>query len=112
MNRKSWLLAVLFFTSFNLAEAQQPKGVSRIGYLSRDLHPSDSRAPSPRSRPQDWTGCAGRLVTGSLDRTLRGYGGGTAIRRLPRHGPSRPTPARIVEVVGHNLAAVERDEGS
>ena len=30
------------------AEAQQAKIVPRIGYLSRDLHPSDSRAPSPR----------------------------------------------------------------
>ena len=29
------------------AEAQQPKGIPRIGYLSRDLHPSDSRAPLP-----------------------------------------------------------------
>jgi len=49
MNRKLWLVLVLLLTSFNLAEAQQPKGVSRIGYLSRDLHPSDSRAPSPRN---------------------------------------------------------------
>src|SRR5262245_281763 len=31
------------------AEAQQPKSVPRIGFLSRDLHPSDSRAPSPRN---------------------------------------------------------------
>jgi ABC-type uncharacterized transport system substrate-binding protein len=29
--------------------AQQPKSVPRIGYLSRDLHPADSRAPSPRN---------------------------------------------------------------
>jgi putative tryptophan/tyrosine transport system substrate-binding protein len=29
------------------AEAQQPAKVSRIGFLSRDLHPADSRAPSP-----------------------------------------------------------------
>jgi putative ABC transport system substrate-binding protein len=31
------------------ASAQQPVGkIPRIGFLSRDLHPSDSRAPSPR----------------------------------------------------------------
>ena len=34
MNRNLWLLAVLLLTSFNLAEAQQPKKVSRLGYLS------------------------------------------------------------------------------
>ncbi len=34
MNRKLWLLSFLLFTSFNLAEAQQPKKVPRIGYLS------------------------------------------------------------------------------
>jgi putative ABC transport system substrate-binding protein len=28
------------------AIAQQPKSIPRIGYLSRDLHPSDSRGPS------------------------------------------------------------------
>ena len=33
MNRKLWLLAVLLLASFNLAEAQQPKKVSRIGFL-------------------------------------------------------------------------------
>jgi putative ABC transport system substrate-binding protein len=31
------------------AEAQQPKSVPRIGYLSRDLNPADSRAPVPRN---------------------------------------------------------------
>jgi putative ABC transport system substrate-binding protein len=31
------------------AEAQQTKGLHRVGYLSRELHPSDSRAPSPRN---------------------------------------------------------------
>jgi putative ABC transport system substrate-binding protein len=31
------------------AEAQQPGKVARIGYLSRDLHPADSRAPAPRN---------------------------------------------------------------
>jgi ABC-type uncharacterized transport system substrate-binding protein len=29
--------------------AQQPKSVPRIGYLSRDLHPADSRASAPRN---------------------------------------------------------------
>ncbi len=32
-----------------VATAQQSGKVPRIGYLSRDLHPSDSRAPSPRN---------------------------------------------------------------
>jgi putative tryptophan/tyrosine transport system substrate-binding protein len=36
------LLAVALF-----AEAQQPTKVPRMGYLSRDLHPSDSRAATP-----------------------------------------------------------------
>jgi putative ABC transport system substrate-binding protein len=31
------------------AEAQQTKSVPRIGYLSRELHPADSRAPAPRN---------------------------------------------------------------
>jgi putative tryptophan/tyrosine transport system substrate-binding protein len=31
------------------AAAQQVKSVPRIGYLSRDLHPADSRAPAPRN---------------------------------------------------------------
>ena len=31
------------------AGAQQAKGVAKIGYLSRDLHPADSRAPAPRN---------------------------------------------------------------
>jgi hypothetical protein len=33
MNNKLWLLAVLLLTSFNLAEAQQPVKLYRIGYL-------------------------------------------------------------------------------
>ena len=33
MNSKIWLLAVLLLTSFNLAEAQQPAKIPRIGYL-------------------------------------------------------------------------------
>jgi putative ABC transport system substrate-binding protein len=31
-----------------MAEAQQPTSISRIGFLSRDIHPADSRAPLPR----------------------------------------------------------------
>ena len=31
------------------AEAQQSGKVARIGYLSRDIHPADSRAPAPRN---------------------------------------------------------------
>ena len=34
MNRTLWLLAVLFLTSFNLADAQQPVKIPRIGYIS------------------------------------------------------------------------------
>jgi len=30
-------------------KAQQPKSVPRIGFLSRDLHPADFRAPAPRN---------------------------------------------------------------
>jgi ABC-type uncharacterized transport system substrate-binding protein len=41
------LLPILLFVS--LAEAQQPKSVPRIGFLSHELHPSDSRAPSPHN---------------------------------------------------------------
>ena len=33
MNRMLWLLAVLLLVSFNLAEAQQPAKIPRIGYL-------------------------------------------------------------------------------
>jgi len=32
-----------------VAEPQQSKSIPRIGYLSRDLHPADSRAPAPRN---------------------------------------------------------------
>ena len=34
MNRTLWLLPVLLLTSFNLAEAQQPTKIPRIGYLA------------------------------------------------------------------------------
>ena len=48
MNKKLiWLFTLLFLVTGSFAEAQQPKSVPRIGYLSRDLHPSDSRAPAP-----------------------------------------------------------------
>jgi putative tryptophan/tyrosine transport system substrate-binding protein len=51
MNKKIVVsvLATFILASFHLAEAQQPKSVPRIGYLSRDLHPSDSRAATPRT---------------------------------------------------------------
>src|SRR5712692_7898597 len=42
-------LGALLFALCFPAEAHQAKSVPRIGYLSRDLHPSDSRAPSPRN---------------------------------------------------------------
>jgi putative tryptophan/tyrosine transport system substrate-binding protein len=42
------LCAMLFALCFP-AEAQQPKSVPRIGYLSSDLHPADSRAPAPHN---------------------------------------------------------------
>jgi ABC-type uncharacterized transport system substrate-binding protein len=32
-----------------VAAAQQAKSIPKIGYLSRDLHPSDSRVPAPRN---------------------------------------------------------------
>ena len=44
-----WLLAIFLLATVPLAEAQQTKTVPRIGFLSRDLHPSDSRAPAPRN---------------------------------------------------------------
>ena len=40
--------ALLATQSFPI-QAQQPKSIPRLGFLSRDLHPSDSRAPSPRN---------------------------------------------------------------
>ena len=33
MNRNLWLLAILLLTSFNLAQAQQPAKIFRIGFL-------------------------------------------------------------------------------
>ena len=51
MNRNifSVVLCVLPLMRSFQAEAQQPKSIPRIGYLSRDLHPADSRAPAPRN---------------------------------------------------------------
>jgi putative ABC transport system substrate-binding protein len=51
MNQKIFALTlgVMLFAICLSAEAQQPKSVPRIGYLSRELHPSDSRAPVPRN---------------------------------------------------------------
>ena len=43
-----WLLTTVLLTTVS-AEAQQTKNAPRIGYLSRELHPSDSRAPAPRN---------------------------------------------------------------
>src|SRR5262245_27665264 len=42
----SFALTALFYALCLPVEAQQAGKVSRIGYLSRDLHPADSRAPS------------------------------------------------------------------
>ena len=44
-----YALLALILATVHFAEAQQPKGVPRIGVLSRGLHPSDSRAPSPHN---------------------------------------------------------------
>jgi len=48
MKKIIFYLAVraMLFALWLPAEAQQAGKVSRIGYLSRDLHPADSRAPS------------------------------------------------------------------
>jgi hypothetical protein len=50
MISKILLLAVLLLISFNLVEAQQPKKVPRIGYLS----PSDAATESTRAEPIRW----------------------------------------------------------
>jgi ABC-type uncharacterized transport system substrate-binding protein len=44
-----YVLPVFILATIHLAEAQQPKSIPRIGFLSRDLHPADSRAPVPRN---------------------------------------------------------------
>jgi putative tryptophan/tyrosine transport system substrate-binding protein len=43
------LVSVMFLALSVPTQAQQPKSVPRIGYLSRDIHPADSRAPAPRN---------------------------------------------------------------
>jgi putative ABC transport system substrate-binding protein len=43
MNRKLWLLAVLLLASFNLAEAQQPKIIPRIGVITQGSLSSAAR---------------------------------------------------------------------
>ncbi len=43
-------IVVAFALCGAVAQAQQPKSVPRIGYLSRDIHPADSRAPSHINR--------------------------------------------------------------
>jgi putative tryptophan/tyrosine transport system substrate-binding protein len=44
-----YALPALILTTVHFAEAQQAKSVPKIGVLSRDLHPSDSRALAPRN---------------------------------------------------------------
>src|SRR5262245_27018536 len=46
--RPAIIVAVVLLGVAVVADAQQSSKIPRIGYLSRDLHPSDSRAPSPR----------------------------------------------------------------
>jgi putative tryptophan/tyrosine transport system substrate-binding protein len=49
-NKFVGLALMLLLSALGVAgEAQQPGKVARIGYLSRDLHPADSRAPAPRN---------------------------------------------------------------
>jgi putative tryptophan/tyrosine transport system substrate-binding protein len=51
MNRKIvfFALASVLLIIVSSVAAQEAKSVPRIGYLSRDLHPADSRAPAPRN---------------------------------------------------------------
>jgi len=42
-----WCSGGLLITIDFSANAQQVGKIPRIGYLSRDLHPADSRAPAP-----------------------------------------------------------------
>ena len=49
MNKTLWLLPVLLLASFNLADAQQPKKVPRLGYLTNnDLGSESARAEAIR----------------------------------------------------------------
>src|SRR5262245_31085659 len=45
----SLVLGAMLFGLCLPVQAQQPKSVPKIGFLSRDVHPSDSRAPAPRN---------------------------------------------------------------
>jgi len=49
VNRKflRLLVATILLITASIAEAQQPAKIPRIGFLSRDLHPADSRAAAP-----------------------------------------------------------------
>ena len=49
MNKVKFWLVVTFLGAVAIAEAQQPTKIPRIGFLSRDLHPADSRAASPHN---------------------------------------------------------------
>ena len=48
MRLSRFLVVLIVFALSFPAEAQQTKDIHKIGYLSRDLHPSDSRASRPR----------------------------------------------------------------
>jgi putative ABC transport system substrate-binding protein len=49
MNRKILIcvLTTALLSTVPFAQAQRPKSIFRIGFLSRELHPADSRAPAP-----------------------------------------------------------------
>jgi putative ABC transport system substrate-binding protein len=51
MNHKlvSFILTIAVLIYCHFAEAQQPTNIPKIGYLSRDIHPADSRAPLPHN---------------------------------------------------------------
>src|SRR5215475_10978199 len=51
MSRKifTWLPVAVVLATVCPSQAQHGGNVRRIGYLSRDIHPSDSRAPAPRN---------------------------------------------------------------
>ena len=44
-----WLVAIFLVGAVAIGDAQQPTKIPRIGFLSRDLHPADSRAPAPHN---------------------------------------------------------------
>jgi putative tryptophan/tyrosine transport system substrate-binding protein len=43
------VLCTMLFALCRSAQAQEQTKIPRIGYLSRDLHPADSRTPAPRN---------------------------------------------------------------